>query len=220
MAEPEQRSITLAVTGAGGTRMARYVLAALDRDERVGHIDLLVSANGRKLIAHEFGGSERDDVVRAVLGRPSGKVYAWDPDGWAGPVSSGSYPSWGMIVVPCALGAVSRIAQGQASSLVERAADVCLKERRPLVLCVRETPFNLIHLRNMTQVTEAGAVVYPMIPTYYNIPETVEQMFEEFTARLLGFVGLEQTDYYAWREGGSAASAERAAARTAGASGQ
>ncbi|MFK0120429.1 UbiX family flavin prenyltransferase [Streptomyces sp. NPDC090994] len=211
----EQRSITLAVTGAGGTRMARYVLAALERDERVAHVDLLVSPNGRKLVAHEFGSAEDGDMAQVLLGRTSPKVSAWDAGGWDGPHTSGSYPSWGMIVVPCSLGTVSRVAQGQSSSLIERAADVCLKERRPLVLCVRETPFNLVHLRNMTQATEAGAVVYPMIPTYYNLPGTVGEMFEEFTARLLGFAGLDQTDYYAWQEGGSPAANERAAARTA-----
>ncbi|GGZ37923.1 UbiX family flavin prenyltransferase [Streptomyces poonensis] len=211
----EQRTITLAVTGAGGTRMARHVLSALERDDRVAHVDLLVSPNGRKLVAHEFGGAEDGDPVTTLLGRPTGKVTVWDSDTWEGPHTSGSYPSWGMIVVPCSLGTVGRIAQGQATALIERAADICLKERRPLVLCVRETPFNLIHLRNMAQVTEAGGIVYPMIPTYYNLPETVEQMFEEFTERLLGFVGLDQTDYYTWQEGGSRASVERAAARTA-----
>ena len=196
----EQRRITMAVTGAGGTRMARYVLSALVRDERVAHVDLLVSSAGRKLIAHEFGGSPGDDPVERLLGAAApSTVSFWDPEeDIAAPPSSGSYPSWGMLVVPCALGVVGRIAQGQANTLVERAADVCLKERRPLVLCVRETPFNLIHLRNMTQVTEAGAVVYPMIPTYYNVPETVGQMYEEFTSRLLGFIGLDQTDYYVW----------------------
>lgn len=93
--------------------------------------------------------------------------------------------------------------------MIERAADVCLKERRQLVLCVRETPFSLIHLRNMTQVTEAGAVVYPMIPTYYNVPQTVEQMFEEFTARLMSFIGLQQTDYYTWTGEGTPAHDDR-----------
>ncbi len=215
MTMAEQRTVTLGVTGAGGTRMARHVLSALERDERVAHVDLLVSPNGRKLVAHEFGGTEDGDPVATLLGRSSGKVTAWDSETWEGPHTSGSYPSWGMIVVPCSLGTVGRIAQGQSSALIERAADICLKERRPLVLCVRETPFNLIHLRNMSQVTEAGGIVYPMIPTYYNLPETVEQMFEEFTERLLGFVGLDQSDYYTWRAGGSRASVERAASRAA-----
>ncbi|CAL9401501.1 MULTISPECIES: UbiX family flavin prenyltransferase [unclassified Streptomyces] len=211
----EQRTVTLAVTGAGGTRMARSVLSALERDDRVAHVDLLVSSNGRRLVAHEFGTAQDGDPVVTLLGKPSAKVTAWDNDAWEGPHTSGSHPSWGMIVVPCSLGTVGRIAQGQSSALIERAADICLKERRPLVLCVRETPFNLIHLRNMTQVTEAGGVIYPMIPTYYNLPESVEQMFEEFTERLLGFAGLDQSDYYAWREGGSRASVERAASRRA-----
>ena len=84
--------------------------------------------------------------------------------------------------------------------MIERAADVCLKERRPLILCVRETPLNLIHLRNLVQLTEAGAVVYPMIPTYYNMPRSLEQMDEEFVSRLLGFIGLDQTDHYEWAD--------------------
>ncbi|GAA5013765.1 UbiX family flavin prenyltransferase [Actinopolymorpha pittospori] len=205
----ESRRLTMAVTGAGGTRMARYVLSALVADERVAHVDLMVSGAGRKLLVHEFGGPEAADPVEKLLGGLNKKVASWDPDDLAGPMTSGSYSSWGMVVVPCALGVVGRIAQGQANTLIERAADVCLKERRELVLCVRETPFSLIHLRNMTQVTEAGAVVYPMIPTYYNVPQTVEQMFEEFTARLMSFIGLQQTDYYAWTGEGTPAHDDR-----------
>ncbi|MEU8976499.1 UbiX family flavin prenyltransferase [Streptomyces monashensis] len=154
--------------------MARYVLSALVRDERVAHVDLLVSPTGRKLVGHEFGGAAQQDPVGAILGGPSEKISVHDPEDLTALLTSGSYPSWGMVIVPCALGVVGRIAQGQANTLIERAADVCLKERRQLVLCVRETPFNLIHLRNMTQVPQAGAVVYPMIPTYYNLPQTIE----------------------------------------------
>jgi flavin prenyltransferase len=98
------------------------------------------------------------------------------------------------------LGAAARIAHGTANTLIERSADVCLKERRQLVLCVRETPWNLIHLRNMVQLTEAGAVVYPMIPSYYNVPQNLQQMNDEFVLRLLGFLGLDQTDYYEWKD--------------------
>lgn len=194
----DQRNVTLAVTGAGGTRMARFVLESLVKDDRVGQVDLMVSATGRKLIAHETGRDEAGDAVELVLGGPAKKVVTWDPEDLAGGPTSGSYPSWGMLVVPCALGVVGRIAQGTANTLIERAADVTLKERRPLVLCVRETPFSLIHLRNMTQVTEAGGTVYPMIPTFYNVPQSVDQFYEEFTARLLGFIGLPQSDYYAY----------------------
>ncbi|MFD7709143.1 UbiX family flavin prenyltransferase [Streptomyces sp. NPDC059785] len=207
----EQRRVILAVTGAGGTRLAGRVLRALADDDRVGHVDLLVSANGRRLLAHEQGGDPADDPQRLLLGEPSPKVHALHPEkDFATSPASGSYRTWGMVVLPCAMGVMSRIAQGQSDTLVERAADVCLKERRPLVLCVRETPFNLIHLRNMTQVTEAGAVVYPMIPTYYNVPRTVEEMDEEFAARVLGFTGLDRGDHYEWQDGGTPAYQERA----------
>lgn len=194
----DQRNVTLAVTGAGGTRIARFVLESLVKDDRVGQVDLMVSAAGRKVIAHETGRNGVGDAVELLLGAPAQKVVAWDPEDLAGGPTSGSYPSWGMLVVPCALGVVGRVAAGTANTLIERAADVTLKERRPLLLCVRETPFNLIHLRNMTQVTEAGATVYPMIPTFYNVPNSVDQIYEEFTARLLGFIGLSQSDYYTY----------------------
>jgi 4-hydroxy-3-polyprenylbenzoate decarboxylase len=204
---PEQRRILLAITGAGGTRLAGGVLAKLVADPRVSHVDLMVSANGRKLLAFEQGANENDDPVQVLLGKQSDKVSVWDPEGdFAGPPSSGSYRYWGMLILPCALGAAARIAQGVANTLIERAADVCLKERRTLVLCIRETPLNLIHLRNLVQLTEAGAVVYPMIPTYYNVPQNLQQMDEEFAMRLLGFIGLDQTDAYEWSDSsGSAA---------------
>ncbi|MFF3504699.1 UbiX family flavin prenyltransferase [Streptomyces sp. NPDC003247] len=209
---PEQRRVILAVTGAGGTRLAGRVLHALVDDDRVGHVDLLVSSNGRRLIAHELGGTPADDPLPRLLGGPSRKVTVLHPEeDFAAPPSSGSYRTWGMIVLPCAMGVMSRIAQGQSDTLIERAADVCLKERRPLLLCVRETPFNLIHLRNMVQVTEAGAVVYPMIPTYYNVPRTLEEMDDEFVTRLLEFAGLDRGDAYEWHDGGSPAYRKRVA---------
>jgi 4-hydroxy-3-polyprenylbenzoate decarboxylase len=200
MLMPEQRRIVLAVTGAGGTRLAGGFLSKLVDDDRVGHVDLMVSANARKIMAFEQGVSETDDPVQVLLGRQSDKVAAWDPDvDAAGPGSSGSYRFWGMIVLPCAMGAASRIAHGIANTLIERAADVCLKERRSLILCIRETPLNLIHLRNLVQLTEAGAVVYPMTPQYYTVPKNLQEMDEGFVQRLLGFVDLPQPGVEEWR---------------------
>jgi 4-hydroxy-3-polyprenylbenzoate decarboxylase len=207
MIVPEQRRILLAVTGAGGTRLAGAFLSQLVNDQRVSHVDLMVSANGRKLLAFEQGVDENADPLEVLLGQRSDKVSVWNPEvDLAGPPSSGSYRFTDMVILPCALGAAARISQGVANTLIERAADVCLKERRQLVLCIRETPLNLIHLRNLVQLTEAGAVVYPMIPTYYNVPRNLKEMDEEFVLRLLGFIGLDQTDYYEWtRPTGSAA---------------
>jgi 4-hydroxy-3-polyprenylbenzoate decarboxylase len=103
-----------------------------------------------------------------------------------------------MIVLPCSMGTLGSIAHGLAGNLIERAADVCLKERRRLILCVRETPFHLIHLRNMTAVAEAGATVFPLIPTFYNHPETVADIARNYVHRVLQHIGLPQPGAYTW----------------------
>ncbi|GAA4081840.1 UbiX family flavin prenyltransferase [Actinomadura miaoliensis] len=195
---PDNRRITLAVTGAGGVGASKRLLAALQQDERVAHVDLLVSANGRKLAALEFGTQDDPDSVAQALEATSAKVRMLDPADLAGPVTSGSYPYDAMVILPCAAGVLGRIAQGLAHDLIERAADVALKERRRLVLCLRETPLNLVHLRNMVAVTEAGAIVYPMIPTYYNVPETLAELQDELVERVLQLLGLPHTDRYRW----------------------
>ncbi|MEV6025571.1 UbiX family flavin prenyltransferase [Streptomyces sp. NPDC052036] len=204
-----QQKVTVAVTGAGGTGVAKGLLTALQRDERVGHIDLLVSANGRKLVAFELRTTEDPDSVVQALEATSPKVRFLDPADLSGAVTSGSYPNDAMVILPCAAGVLGRIAHGQSESLIERAADVMLKQRRTLVLCLREAPLNLIHLRNMVAVTEAGATVYPMIPTYYNVPETVAQLRDEFVERLMQFLGLPCTDRYQWDGSDTAARRER-----------
>jgi 4-hydroxy-3-polyprenylbenzoate decarboxylase len=209
---PDKRRITVAVTGAGGTGAAKRLLAALQEDDRVAHIDLLVSANGRKLAALEFGTQEDIESVAQALRATSPKTRLLDPADLAGPVTSGSYRYDAMVILPCAAGVLGRIAQGLAQDLIERAADVALKERRRLVLCLRETPLNLIHLRNMVAVTEAGAVVYPMIPTYYNVPETLGELQDELVERVLQLLGLARTDRYEWDGTGTPARREHTAA--------
>ncbi|MDX6431232.1 MAG: flavin prenyltransferase [Streptosporangiaceae bacterium] len=209
---PEKRRITVAVTGAGGTGAAKRLLAALQDDDRVAHVDLLVSANGRKLAALEFGTQEDPESVARALGATSAKVLLLDPADLSGPVTSGSYPYDAMVILPCAVGVLGRIAQGLALDLIERAADVALTERRRLVLCLRETPLNLAHLRNMVAVTEAGAIVYPMIPTYYNVPETLGELQDELVERVLQLLGLARTDRYQWDGSGTPARREHTAA--------
>ena len=104
-----------------------------------------------------------------------------------------------MIVMPCSMGTLARIANGMASHLIERAADVCLKEQRQLVLCVRETPFNRIHLRNMTLAAEAGATIFPVIPAFYFHPASTEEIAREYVNRVLAHVGLPQAGAYQWK---------------------
>jgi len=101
-------------------------------------------------------------------------------------------------VLPCSMGTLAGISAGLAANLIQRAADVALKERRPLILCVRETPFNRIHLRNMTVAAEAGATIFPAIPTLYNRPQDTGEMARSFVQRVLGFVGLKQAGAYEW----------------------
>ena len=105
----------------------------------------------------------------------------------------------GMIVLPCSMGTLAGIANGLAQTLIGRAADVCLKERRPLILCVRETPFNKIHLRNMTLAADAGATIFPVIPAFYNQPVDSTEMARQFAYRVLAHLGLAQAGMYRWK---------------------
>jgi 4-hydroxy-3-polyprenylbenzoate decarboxylase len=193
------RNLTLAVTGASGSVYATAMLQALVADARVGKINFIVSENALRVFAEEMQISGRTGLVDKLLGAPSAKVRQ-HPDGDIGAnVASGSYPSDGMIVLPCSMGTLAGIANGLATNLIQRAADVCLKERRPLILCVRETPLNRIHLRNMQLASDAGATIFPVIPTLYNQPQSTTEMAREFVNRVLAHVGLKQPGAYQWQ---------------------
>jgi 4-hydroxy-3-polyprenylbenzoate decarboxylase len=116
----------------------------------------------------------------------------------AAPISSGTYPIQGMVVVPCSAGTLGAIASGATVNLIHRAADVTLKERRPLILAVRETPLNGIHLRNLLTLSDAGAVVFPLTPSFYTLPADVESIVQQFTARILDLLGLEHSFGKRW----------------------
>jgi 4-hydroxy-3-polyprenylbenzoate decarboxylase len=192
-------NLTVAITGASGSIFGQRLLRALERDSRVSHVNFIASENSLRVIAEELQLSGRSELIAKLLGKPSTKVQQLtESDIGAGP-ASGSYPSAGMIILPCSMGTLAGIANGLASNLIERAADVCLKERRPLILCVRETPFNKIHLRNMSLAADAGAVIFPVIPAFYNRPMDAAEMAEQFVCRVLGHIGLPQADAYIWK---------------------
>ena len=193
------RNLTVAITGASGSIFPKHLLDSLDADERVGRVNLIVSDSGLRVMAEELGISGRSEVVGKLLGRSSAKIQQQNNDDIGANVASGSYVTDAMIVLPCSMGTLARIANGMANQLIERAADVCLKERRPLVLCVRETPFNRIHLRNMTLAAEAGATIYPIIPAFYFQPQSTEEIAREFVNRVLAHVGLPQAGAYQWK---------------------
>jgi flavin prenyltransferase len=131
--------------------------------------------------------------------KPSSKIQQQSNTDIGANVASGSYPADAMVVIPCSVGTLARIANGIASQLIERAADVSLKEKRPLVLCVRETPLSKIHIRNMYRAADAGATVFPLIPAFYNRPVSVDEMAREFANRVLAHIGLPQPDAYRWK---------------------
>lgn len=191
-------TITLAMTGASGSIFAVEMLRALEIDARVGRVHLVVSPNALRVLAEEAEISGRNALLEKLLGHTSAKIVLLAHEDIGAPIASGSYPIDAMIVLPCSMGTLGGIAHGLAGNLIERAADVCLKERRRLVLCVRETPLNLIHIRNMAAATEAGATVFPLIPTFYNHPQTIEDIARNYVHRVLQHIGLPQPGAYAW----------------------
>src|SRR5208282_2335196 len=202
------QNLTIATTGASGSVFLRQFLIAVERDARVQTVNFIASDSALRVLAEELGIRGRANVVRQILAtestaskvkEPRIKIEEQSNADIGANVASGSYPTDAMIVLPCSVGTLARIANGMAIQLIERAADVCLKERRPLILCVRETPFNLIHLRNMTLATEAGAIIFPVIPAFYFRPVSTDEIAREFVNRVLAHVGLPQPDAYQWK---------------------
>jgi flavin prenyltransferase len=192
-------NLTVATTGASGSLFLKHFLLTVERDERVKTVNFIASDSGLRVLAEELGLKGRSNLVRQIIGAPSRKIQPQANADIGANVASGSYPSDAMVVIPCSVGTLGRIANGIASHLIERAADVTLKERRPLVLCVRETPLNKIHIRNMARASDAGATIFPLIPAFYNHPTSVEAMAQEFANRVLAHIGLPQKGAYRWK---------------------
>ncbi len=195
---PSAHVLTVAATGASGALFTRALLLTLEHDDRVKTVNFIASDNALRVFAEELAIKGRNNLVAQLIGKQSKKIQQQNNDDIGGNVASGSYPTHAMIVIPCSMGTLARIAHGLAGNLIDRAADVCLKEKRPLVLCTRETPLNRVHIRNMEWAAEAGATIYPLIPTFYNQPKTFDEMAHQFACRVLQFVGLEQNDAYQW----------------------
>ncbi len=191
--------LTLAITGASGATLAQEALRALEADARVSRVHFVASENALRVIAEELGVFGRNNLLERLLGAAPTKIVQHADADIGAAIASGSHPSDGMIILPCSMGTLAAIALGLADSLIARAADVTLKERRPLILCVRETPFNRIHLRNMTLAAEAGATIFPCIPAFYNLPADSVEMARQFAFRVLAHIGLPQTGAYVWK---------------------
>jgi len=205
MAATLGRIITIGVTGASGALLAQKALALLEDDTRVSRIHLVVTETGQRLFSEELGitSGELKKLPGRILGRNSKKIEAILNKDVGAAIASGSYPVDAMIVIPCTMGALASIANGMSDDLLARAADVMLKEGRKLVLCVRDTPFNRIHLENMLRAQQAGAVIMPVVPAFYFQPKSIDEIVTQYVCRVLAQAGLPQEKMYRWT--GSAA---------------
>ena len=192
-------NLTIATTGASGALFLKHFLLAAEREKRIHTVNFIASDSALRVMAEELTLRGRDHLVSQILGKPTRKIHLQSNADIGANIASGSYPVDAMVVIPCSVGTLSRIANGDASHLIERAADVCLKEKRPLVLCVRETPLNKIHIRNLYRAADAGATIFPLIPTFYNRPATLDDMARQFGYRVLAHLGLPQPDAYRWK---------------------
>lgn len=176
--------VIVAITGASGAIYARHTLEQLIASSEVGRIALIVSDKARQVIPFE-----------GITLPDSEKIIRYDNHDMFSEVASGS-ASWdAMVIVPASMGTVGRVASGISLSLIERAADVVLKERRRLVVVVRETPYSLIHLRNMTTLTEAGAIILPASPSFYSHPSTIDEAVQTVVERIISHIGIENDHF-------------------------
>jgi len=205
MGRSEARVITVGVTGASGAIYAQRMLRLLDTDARVERVYLVVSEAGMRLLATELGLVAQDakKLPSLLTGTSAKKIEHLPNKDIGASIASGSASVDAMIVAPCSAGALGAIASGIANDLLTRAADVCLKERRPLILCLRETPLNRVHLENMLRAHDAGATVMPAMPAFYYDPETIDEMADQYACRVLAQAGLPQEKQYRWQGGKS-----------------
>ncbi|GAC1630545.1 MAG: flavin prenyltransferase UbiX [Candidatus Acidiferrum sp.] len=212
MSQTKGQVVTLGVTGASGALLAQKALQLLAEDSRVSKIHLVVTETGQRLFAEELNipAGDLKQLPTRILGQSFEKIEVIPNKDVGASIASGSYEVNSMIVIPCSMGCLSAIANGSCDDLVSRSADVILKEARKLVLCVRDTPFNRIHLENMLRAQAAGAVIMPAVPSFYHHPKTIDDIVTQYVCRVLAQVGLAQDRMYRWT--GSHSSAKKAEA--------
>ena len=202
--------ITVGVTGASGAILAQKTLALLEADARVARVHLVVTETGQRLFAEELGVSSGDlkQLPARILGGTAKKIEVLANKDVGASIASGSYNVDAMIVIPCSMGTLAAVANGISDDLVARAADVMLKEARKLVLCIRDTPFNRVHLENMLRAQQAGAVIMPAIPSFYHQPKTIDDLVTQYICRVLSQIGLPQEKMYRWTGTGASREAK------------
>ena len=202
MSEPHPPAVVVAITGASGALYAVRTLAALL--SAGARIELVVSDYGRRLLRDELGEEAAVDRLSAYLERkygvraPAGGLQVYSNKDLGAPIASGSHGSRGMVIVPCSMKTLAGVAHGLSRNLVERAADVVLKEKRRLVIVPRETPMSLPQLRNMVLCAEAGAMVLPAMPAFYQQPKTLDDLADFMAGKVLSALGFDHALYPEW----------------------
>lgn len=191
----KQRRVMVAISGASGMIYARRLLQVLP--SAYDKVYLTASDNAQAIIGQELDISRLDDLIPE---QERDHIQLLDSSDMFAPPASGSHDYDGLVIIPCSMGVVGRIASGVSSDLVTRSADVCLKERRKLVLVVRETPLSLVHLRNLTVLAEAGATVLPAAPAFYNRPNTIDDLADFIADRVLRLLGTDMRVIEGWGE--------------------
>jgi 4-hydroxy-3-polyprenylbenzoate decarboxylase len=197
MDERRRQTIVLAITGASGCVYAWDLIHKLHACNAVGAVHLIVSGPGRQVLREETGLRLEGQSDLATHGLT--RVYWLDEYNFAAPVASGSFPTDAMVIIPCTMGTLGSIASGAGRNLIHRAADVTLKERRPLILVPRETPLHAIHLENMLRLAQAGAILLPAMPSFYHHPVSLQDVIDGFTWRVMATLGLPVPDHSIWQ---------------------
>ncbi|MCG2863328.1 MAG: UbiX family flavin prenyltransferase [Vulcanisaeta sp.] len=187
------RRFIVGITGASGVIYGVRFLEAIKRYASDSEVHLVISNAAVRVLRHELG------LDREYIARLADRVYGEDE--LDAPIASGSFRHDGMVIIPCSMKTLASIAHGIADNLITRAADVALKERRKLILVIRETPLNLVHIRNMELVTLAGAIVMPASPAFYHRPRSIDDLVNFIVGRVLDLLGIENDLYSRWGQG-------------------
>ena len=196
------KTITVGISGASGAIYAQRLLMQLEASPEVRQINLVISGPGRRVISDELdigATSDTEELVAEMIGRPSSKTVSLHPGDIGATIASGSYPVDAMVIIPCSASTLGVLASGSSRNLLHRAADVCLKEGRKLVIVPRETPLSIIHLENMLKLRQAGAMIVPAMPSFYHRPTNIIEMVDHFIYRVMDHLELAHSEETVWQ---------------------
>lgn len=196
------KTITIGISGASGAIYAQRLLIQLEDSPEVRQINLVISGPGRRVITDELdvsANAHTEQIVAEMIGRPSIKTIVFHPGDIGAAIASGSYPVDAMAIIPCSASTLGVLASGSCRNLLHRAADVCLKEGRKLVLVPRETPLSTIHLENLLRLRQAGAMIVPAMPSFYHRPANLIEMVDHFIYRVMDHLGLAHSQETVWQ---------------------